>query len=859
VLPGRTPPSLAVIVVHQFLSPLIYILLAAAAVAIALGDVADAGFIVAVVLLNASLGAYQEYRAEQSASALQRLLTVRARVRRASREQTIEAEDLVPGDVVLLESGNAVPADLRLHRATGLRIDESFLTGESVPVEKHTRPLAVDAVVSDRRCLAFAGSTVMAGRGEGVVVATGLSTEVGAIARTVTESAEQSPPLVRRMEAFARQISFLVVGACLLLGGIALAQGMPPLDVFFLSVALAVAAIPEGLPVAMTVALSIATSRMARRHVIVRRLTAVEGLGSCTFIASDKTGTLTVNRQTVRRVVLADGGAFDVSGEGYAGEGAITTDGGDDPGQGARARLSRLAMVAAVCNEGTLSRAADGAWTHDGDAVDVALLALAIKAGLDPAALRASAGLRGEIPFESERAYAATFFERDGRVRVAAKGALEVLLPRCRAMMGADGDVPVDTGAVERYARALSGTGHRFLALCDGEVGGELPAGDLDETHLPPLVLLGLVGLIDPPRPEARIAVGRCQGAGVTVAMVTGDHPATAFSIAQELGIASSEDQVVTGAELMGLDDPASFDDAVGRGRVFARVSPLQKLDIVESLKRQGHYVAATGDGVNDAPALRAASIGVAMGSGSDVTKDTAALIVTDDNFASIEAGVEEGRFAYDNIRKVTYLLISTGLAEVILFVLALVARHPLPLLPVQLLWLNLVTNGIQDVALAFEGGEPGAMQRPPRRPSEGIVNRQMILQTLTAGLAIAVVLFVNWLLLLGSGLDEPAARNRLLLLTVFTLNFHAFNARSEVESAFRVPLSRNYTLVLGVVAALGVHLAAMHIPLMQRVLQVGPIDPHEWVVPVALASIVLVVMEVFKAVRRRTARRDAR
>ncbi|MDH4066576.1 MAG: HAD-IC family P-type ATPase, partial [Acidobacteriota bacterium] len=661
-LPARMPPRLAAIVLHQFLSPLIYILLAAAAVAIALGDLADAGFIIVIVSLNAALGAYQEWRAEQSATALQSLLRVGARVRREGVQRTVPSEELVPGDIALIESGSRVPADMRLLRATGLRVDESFLTGESLPVAKQLEPVDETAVVGDRTCLAFAGSTVMAGRGEGVVVATGLSTQVGAIARTVTESTDQAPPLVRRMDAFARQVSLLVVVACLLLGSVGLAQGMPATDVFFLAVALAVAAIPEGLPVAMTVALSIATSRMAKRNVIVRSLAAVEGLGSCTFIASDKTGTLTVNRQTTRRIILPDGERFEVSGEGYDGEGVIRDADGVEPGGERRARLERLVRTGVLCNEATLSKAGDGTWVHDGDAVDVALLALAYKAGIDPPAIRGAATGRGDIPFESDRAFAATFVEHEGRVIAAVKGALEVLLPRCTGMLTAAGVVPVDVDAVERQAAALSGTGHRFLALCEGEVrhAGVAEPGEAD---LPPLTLLGVVGLIDPPRPEARVAVARCQAAGVAVAMVTGDHPATALSIAQQLGIAPSDDHVMTGARLMALDDPMAFDEAVGRARVFARVSPMQKLEIVESLKRQGHYVAATGDGVNDAPALRAASIGVAMGSGSDVTKDTAALIVTDDNFASIEAGIEEGRFAYDNVRKVTYLLISTGVA----------------------------------------------------------------------------------------------------------------------------------------------------------------------------------------------------
>jgi Ca2+-transporting ATPase len=850
-LPARKPPTIWRIVLHQFMSPLIYILLAAAVVAVALEDYVDAMFILGVVLLNAALGATQEWKAEQSASALQQMLKMQARVRRDGVELKVAAEELTPGDIVLLESGNSVPADLRLLRVKNLTIDEAFLTGESLPVEKQTAAVNADAPVTERTSLAFAGSTVMSGRGEGVVIATGLATEVGAIAETVTEREGVKPPLVLRMERFAHQISLVILACCAVLAVVALRQGMAYADVFFLAVAFAVAAIPEGLPVAMTVALSIATTRMARRNVIVRRLTAVEGLGSCTFIASDKTGTLTLNRQTVRRIALPGREEFEVTGDGYAGEGEIQPLDGAAAGDSWGERVRALAVAGAIANEASLERTPAG-WTHQGDAIDVALLALAYKAGRPPAEIRKQVNIVSEVPFESERAYSATFYERDGEVWVAAKGAVEVLLPRCASARTVQGDVPVDRETIEAQARALSETGHRFLALAEGRLID--PPDEPGEADLPPLTLLGLVGLIDPPREEAKPAVEKCRRAGIEVAMVTGDHPVTAFTIAREIGIVQHREQVVTGAELTALGDSksAAFDQATNRARVFARVSPFQKLQIVESLQRQGHYVAVTGDGVNDAPALKAANIGVAMGSGSDVTKDTASLIVTDDNFASIEAGVEEGRFAYDNIRKVTYLLIATGAGLTVLVILSLVAQLPIPLLPVQMLWLNLVTNGIQDVALAFEGGEPGAMDRPPRDPQEGVFNRLMVWQTVVAGLTMGLLSFVNWQILQGMDFTEEEARNRLLLLIVLFQNFHVFNSRSERVSAFRVPIHRNYLLVGGVALAQTVHIVSMHIPFMQRLLRISPIPLNEWIVPIALASAILGVMELFKIALRK-------
>jgi calcium-translocating P-type ATPase len=837
VLPAKKPPTALVIFLHQFLSPLIYVLLAAGIAAILMGDATDAGFIFAVVLLNAGLGTFQEWKAERSAASLQQLLRIVARVRRNGAVAEMSAEELVPGDLVYLESGARVPADLRLLQTNNLAVNEALLTGESLAAEKTVAQLAEGLPVSDRRNMAFAGSTVASGRGSGFVVATGFRTEVGQIARSVTAADTTKPPLVIRMERFSRQISLVVLIACVLLAGVAFSKGMPLVEVFFLAVALAVSAIPEGLPVAMTVALSIATNRMARRNVIVRKLTAVEGLGSCTYIASDKTGTLTVNKQTVKSVWLPGGKRLTLDDQGL------------ETLPGVRGRLERLTRASVICNEAT-ARQSNGVWQFTGDAVDVAFWNLAVQLGIDPPSLSRAIAEAGEIPFESERAYSAKFFLDGGTIRVAVKGAPEVLLARCRGMLGGAGEKPLDSDELRRELTALTGSGHRVMAIAEGVVEQAPEARALDERDLPRLVLLGFAGLIDPPRPEVREAVQKCRQAGIEVAMVTGDHPLTALAIARDVGIADSENQVVSGQQLSGIGSPdvPLFLDTVKGARVFARVSPIQKLQIVDALVRLGHFVAVTGDGVNDAPALKRANIGVAMGSGTDVTKETASLIVTDDNFASIEAGVEEGRFAYDNIRKVTYLLIATGAAEVVLFVLALLSGLPLPMLPVQLLWLNLVTNGIQDVALAFEGGEPGAAKRPPRKATEGIFNRLMIQQTALSGTTIGVLAFMNFYILsVTMGLSDFEARNRLLLLMVLMENYHVFNCRSEYVSAFRVPLRRNWMLVGGVLAAQGIHLLAMHLPAAQNVLQVGSIPLGEWLAPFVMASSVLIVMELFK------------
>ncbi len=848
VLPAAEPPTLLEIILHQFKSPLIYILLFAAAIALLTGDVKDAVFILAVVVLNATIGTVQEHRAEQSAHALQALLKVRGRVRRDGRTLSVDAEELVPGDVVLLESGDRVPADLRLAQVKGLAIDEAFLTGESIAAVKAAAVLGREVPVSDRSNMAYAGATVVAGRGIGLVVATGRYTEVGRIARTVAEETGAKPPLVLRMERFARHISLLVLGFAAALGGMALARGMLLGDVLLLVIAMAVSAIPEGLPVAMTVALSLSAARMARRNVIVRRLTAVESLGSCTVIASDKTGTLTVNQQTARVVVFPNGDRVLVGGQGYNDEGDITAPDGGVPSEDQRPLLATLGRDAILCNEASLENV-DGVWRHSGDAMDVALLALSRKLGLDPQAVRADHPALAEIPFEPEQRFAASLNQDgDGAVLVV-KGAAETVLPFCARMHTPGGPRPLDGEVIAQQVLRLAEEGYRVLAFAAADVPVQKAGSPLAADRLRGLTLQTLVGFIDPLRAEARAAVETARQAGIKVVMVTGDHPATALAIARDLGIAASADAVVTGQELADIGDVhvPEFLERVKQATVFARVSPDQKLQIVDALVGLGHFVAVTGDGVNDAPALRKANIGVAMGSGTDIAKDTAALIVTDDNFASIVSGIEEGRHAYANVRKVTLLLISTGLAELVMIGLAIGAGLPVPLLAVQILWLNLVTNGIQDVALAFEAGEQGAMRLPPRPPTEGIFNRKMITQVLLSGLTMALVCFVAWVLLLRSGLEVDAARGHLLTLLVLMQFYHVLNCRSEHTSIFRTPLRNNPVLMAGMALAFGLHVLATEVPIFQSLLRTQSLPIRDWLGYGAIGMVVLVVLEVYK------------
>lgn len=856
-LPHSRPPGLVVVFLRQFLSPLIYVLLVAAVVSVGIGHATDAAFILLVLLLNAVIGTAQEHAAERSAEALQELVASRALVVRDGEDREVDAAELVPGDVVRLEGGARVPADVRLLSAAGLEADESLLTGESLAVVKRSEPPApADAGLPERACMLFAGTLVARGRATAVVVATGAATELGHIARAVVGARPPKPPLLVRMERFSRRIAAAVAAVSVALGAVSLARGMPLADVFLAAVALAVSAIPEGLPVALTVALAIGARRMARRNVIARRLVAVEALGSCTYIASDKTGTLTCNELTVRAVQLPGEGVWEVRGGGVEPGGEVVVP-GDAPA--AAARLARLGAAAALCNDGFFGHG-DGGWTHHGDAVDVALLVLAHELGLSRAELEAARPRRDEVPFEAEHRYAATFHGRDGCVEAFAKGAVERILPMCARMAARAGDLALDARGVERDAEALAARGYRVLALAGGPVAPER-SGELGPEALEGLVFLGLVGMIDPLRREAASAVRACRAAGIEVAMVTGDHPVTALAIARELGLAQHPDEVVTGPRLASAaaEGREAVDALVRRARVFARADPAQKLEIVAALRRLGHFVAVTGDGANDAPALRAAHIGVAMGRrGTDVARESADLVLADDDFSSIVAGVEEGRVSYANVRKVIFLLVSTGAAEIVLFLLATAAGLPLPLLPVQLLWLNLVTNGIQDVALAFEPAEGGEMGRPPRSPREPVFDRVMLSRTAISAGVMALLAFAAFAaaLQLGWGLDR--VRNGLLLMMVLFENVQAGNSRSETVSVLRLAPLRNPLLLFGTLAALALHVAAMHLPGLSGVLRIGPAGGAEWAVAAAAALLLAGAVDAEKTIRRRRADRRA-
>ena len=830
ILPKGKKNTIWTVFFRQFKDPIVIVLFLTAIFSFIVGEVVDTIVILLIILSDGLLGTYQEWKAEKKAESLENMVRVKTLVIRDGKEQIIDSEELVVGDLVKLESGAKVSADLRMLEVSNLSIDESFLTGESMPSIKITEPLDEHTSLADRENMCYSGSVVLSGRGTGIVVATGIHTELGKIAHHVLSEDTTKPPLIIRMEKFTKQVSYAIAIMAILLSFLLYVLGYSPKEIFFVVIALAIAAVPEGLPVSLTVALSIASNRMAKRNVIVRKLNAVESLGSCTVIASDKTGTLTLNEQTAKKIILKNDSVYEVSGIGYHADGQVTLlEGKEDP-----YLLKQFGLHIALNNEALLEKKIN--WEASGDSIDIAFLALSYKIGIAQD-IRKQTNILKVIPYESEKKYSAVFYEADSII-VTAKGSFETLMAFCDD----------DKIKWQKQHDTLAQQGYRVLAIASGCVD-RIPENDL----LPNMQIDGLVGFIDPIRKESRSAVCACHEAGIKVVMVTGDHPLTAKTIAQELGILNNGEVLTTQdiSYYQSLGEQA-FDEIVSKTTVFSRMTPLQKVAIVESFQRQNEFIAVAGDGVNDAPAMKKANIGIAMGSGSDVAKETAAMIITDDNFSSIVAGIEEGRFAYDNIRKVIYMLISCGVAEVIFFALAILFGMPLPLLAIQLLWLNLVTNGIQDIALAFEAGENGVMRRPPRDPNETIFNKLLLKETFLSGSVISVILFGVFYFLLSQKISIEQARSYILLLMVFLQNVQVLNCRSELTSVFKIPFKNNRFIVIGVVTTLLLQLFILTIPIFREALHLYSISIPQLLFFIPFILLLITIMELFKWIERK-------
>ncbi len=836
---------------QQFNQPLVYILLVAVGVTAFLGEWVDSSVIMGVVVFNAVVGFLQEAKAEKAIEALARMVATETTVRRDGRKRRVHSEELVPGDVVLLQAGDRVPADLRLFHVRNLHADESALTGESLPVAKHAGALALDTILAERKNIAYTGTLITSGQAEGVVWAIGDQTETGRISHLISGAVELSTPLTKKIAQFSKLVLWVIVVLAVATFVFGVARGEKTAEMFMAAVALAVGAIPEGLPAAVTIVLAIGVSRMAKRRAIIRKLPAVETLGSTTVICSDKTGTLTENQMTVQEI-FAGGRIYEVTGGGYESKGELRLAGAvvkvpDHPA------LAECLLAGVLCNESQLLRE-DGRIKVHGDPTEAALLVAAEKGGLIRADMHRASPRVDMIPFESEHMFRATLHEaQKGRV-IYKVGALERLLERCADALGEDGTlVALDRAAVHRAAETMAARGLRVLGLARRHVGAH--HAKLEHAHVADgFTFLGLQGMMDPPRPAAIASVRQCQRAGIAVKMITGDHLVTARAVAGQIGLQGREEHgklvALSGRELEKISE-AELPEIAERTAVFARVAPEQKLRLVLALQSRGHVVAMTGDGVNDAPALKQADIGVAMGiSGTDVAKGAAAMVLTDDNFASIEAAVEEGRGVFDNLTKFIVWIIPTNLGEALTLLGAIVLGLPLPLVPLQLLWINL-TDTLLGLSLAFEPKESDVMSRPPRAPQQPLLTFPLIMRTGLVSLMMlggGLGLFLWEMRVEQTGL--AAARTVAVNSIVLVQTIYLFNCRSLNHSVFVIGWFTNRWAIVGSLAMLGAQLLFTYTPVMNKLFHSAPINAQSWLRIAGVAAVVFVVVEIEKWLR---------
>lgn len=826
---GRSPWRM---LLAQFTDFMIVVLIAAAIISGIVGDVQDTIAILVIVILNAVIGFIQEYRAERAMAALKRMSEASARVLRDGEAQTVNASELVPGDVVWLEAGNVVPADLRIVEAAQLRIDESALTGESVAVEKQIHPVPhQDVPLGDKTCLAYKGTIVTYGRALGLVIATGMQSELGKIATLLGEQGDTKTPMQKRLKGFGQKLALAALAICVLVFVIGIMRGEPLLLMFMTAISLAVAAIPEALPAVVTISLALGARKMVKQHALIRRLSAVETLGSVTFICSDKTGTLTQNKMHVT-AIYADGAMFSTFNIGKDVEPWHT-----------------FFQALALSNDAHL----DKHGKIQGEPTEAALLLAAQDAGWSKAALESQAPRLKELPFDSERKRMTTFHAAGEAVLAYTKGSPEALVSRCTSMLNASGEQGLDDvakTALLREADAMAANGLRVLAVAC-RTWQTLPASQQADELESGLVFLGFVGLIDPPRREAKEAVSLCKSAGITAVMITGDHPATARAIAYQLGIlADSDGRVMTGVELAQLDQQA-FEAEVETVRVYARVDPIQKIKIVQALQDKGEVVAMTGDGVNDAPALRAADIGVAMGKGgTDVAREAAHMVLLDDNFATIVHAVRYGRCLYDNIRKFIRYAVTTNSAEILTIFLAPFLGLPIPLLPTHILWINLVSDGLPALAFTAEPAERGIMRRPPRAPQESLFANGMWQHMVWVGLLMAGLTLVAqaWAYHSGSAHWQTMA---FTVLTVSQLG-HLLAIRSEKESLFSIGIFSNRPMAAAVAVTFILQMATIYVPAFNPIFKTAPLSMGELAICLALSSVVFIAVEIEKWLIRR-------
>lgn len=826
ILPTKKRDSIFLLFIKEFTSPIELILLVTVIISFIIGEFIDATVILFIILLDVLLGVYQENKALKTAESLNKLIKVRTKVIRNGKEKIIDSEEIVVGDILMLSSGDKITADARIIECINLQVDESILTGESNSITKSKEILKEDTILSERTNMLYAGTNIMTGRVKAVVVAISKNTEVGKIATKVSETKNEKSPLTIRIDKLSKQISIIIICISIISAIILYLNNYDRNSIFLTVVALSVSAMPEGLPLALTMALTIASNRMSKKNVIVKKLNAVESLGSCTIIASDKTGTLTVNEQTARKIILENGNTFDITGTGYNKEGYLisTSNKGIE-------EATNLINLCWINNEATIKETNKG-YIYNGDSIDIAFKFLKEKVKSDT-----NIKVKKLIPYESEKQYSMAFYEKDNNLHCTVKGSIEAIM-----------SFSSKKEKYINYNKQLSQEGYRVIAVCDGIVKS------MKESDIKNLKFLGLVGFIDPIREEAKESIQECTNAGIKVVMITGDHPLTAYAISKELNIAVSEEEVTTGSELQQayLKGNKYFDNFIKMKKVFSRVTPIDKLNIVESYKRMGEFVAVTGDGVNDAPAIKSANIGISLGSGTDVAKETASMIITDNNFKTIVEGIKEGRIAYANIRKICLFLLSCGLAEVIFCLLSIVSGLELPLLAIQLLWLNVVTDGLQDIGLSFERSSSDVMKEKPRNPKESIFNKQLLTEVLIYGLTISIMVFSVWKYLMNKSINLILSRSIVMMLMVFIQNIHVLNCRSEFNSIFKTKKEPNQFISNVVLGSILLQFLVTEIPFFSS--KLGIIDIHINIVLILLlySTIIILISEIYKIIIRK-------
>lgn len=806
-IPSSKKNTILNIFIEQLKSPIIFILIFAAIFSIITKNIADAIFIIVVIIINTIIGTYQEWSSEKSAEKLQNMIKIKSKIVRNGIRENIESENIVIGDIIELESGDKIPADIRLIETNNLCIDESVLTGESKARNKEVKELTKETELAERINMAYAGSVVVKGRGKGVVVAIGKETEFGKVAEKVLLSEDSKTPLVIKIEKFSKQISIGFIILALIIAIILFIKGYSISEIFSSVIALTVSAIPEGLTIAMTIVLSISSNIMAKRNVIVKKLSAVESLGSCNVIATDKTGTLTANEQTAKKILLPDGNLANIKGVGYNDIGEIRCE------ENVRNNIEEVIKLGYINNEARL-KFEEGKWKHSGDEIDTAFLALGLKVPISQIP-----EVKQRIHYESSLKYSAVMFEENENEIITIKGAPEKVISFCKYMKINDNSEKIDKDKILNQNIELAKEGFRVIAIAKYQKN-KIKSHyykELNEAEFKEFTFLGLVAFVDPIREGVEEAVQICKKAGIETVMITGDQKDTAEAIANRIGIQ----------------------------KVYSRVTPIEKLEIVNKLKSEGKMVAVTGDGVNDTPALKTANIGVAMGSGTDIAKETGNMIITDDNFSSIVNGVEEGRHAFNNIRKVLYLLLSTGFSEVILFILAILFDMPIPLIAIQLLWLNLISNGIQGAALAYEKDIENVMKR---KRSDNIFDSLMISEIVVSATVMSLIEFIIYLFLYKiKKMDIVSVRSYLLTFMVFVENIHIFNCRSEKISIFKIPLNNNIFLILSIFITTIIQIIIVSNNFLSNILRLTIISLESILILLLFTIPLIIMMEAFK------------